>query len=137
MSFCHDWILTRYYDDEPETSFTPNGTLVNGIPIGTIRTTYRRVVEGAKVGPESGPFAGGGGTSIDAETGALTIGVAGGTTKTISKLSGGTTPDSNAFVLTERIDNIADMILGLYTFSGKWVSTLTTEVVGGWSGGGA
>ena len=132
----HDWILSKTYDEEPETSFEPNGTIVNGIPVGTITTTYRRIVEGTRIGPYGGPFTGGGGASIGA-TGNLTITLAGGASVEIAKLSGGTTPTANAFILDETVEGVADMILGLYTYNGKWVSELTETVVGGWSGGGA
>lgn len=129
----HDWILDRVLPEETITEFKPNGqTLASGIPIGKIITKTRRVVEARRVGPYGGPFTGVGGVS-GVGTATLTISTAGGGTKTFSATSGDT-PGEGYWRLDETCEGVADLILGLYTFRGKFVSEADEFVIGGWAG---
>ena len=129
--FVHDWMLERWWDEE-ETQFTPNGEhTASGIPIGEIKSIYRRIVIAKKVGPPGGPFVGGGGYTKN-ESGGLVIACGAGRTVTIAKIAGG-----GAFILEEKIDGLADLITGDYNFTGTFTSERTETVIGGWAGGGA
>ncbi|HRT22294.1 MAG TPA: hypothetical protein P5318_19465 [Candidatus Hydrogenedentes bacterium] len=133
-TFVHDYILDRALPDEEETVFTPNGqTTASGIPIGEIKTITRRVVICKRVGPYGGPFVGGGGVS-GVGTSTLTVSLAGGGTKSFSKAPGGDTPGEGAWGFEETCDGIADMVLGLYNFTGTFKSEVDETVVGGWAG---
>ena len=73
------------------------------------------------------PAEGGGGWDLDS-FGNLVISVAGQTARvTIPKIGG-------AYEFKEDCVGIADLILGYYTFTGTWTSTLKNEVYGGWAG---
>lgn len=151
--YVHDWILERTYDTE-ETEFKPNGEMTNsGIPIGVIKTIYSRFAVVKKVASYSGGvFGSGGGLTVN-DLGNLVVSVAGGGTTTIYCLSQSATspppgiyqpewslwptlPGGNARFgwLSNDVEGIADMVLGLYNFKGILVSRKYEYLYGAWEG---
>lgn len=131
-TFVHGYILDRALPEEQETVFTPNGqTTGSGIPIGEIKTINRKVVVCTRVGPYSGPFVGGGVSGVGTST--LTVSLAGGGTASFQKASGDVPAEGN-WRCEETCEGVADMILGLYKFTGTFISEADETIVGAWAG---